>query len=290
MAGLDHKTIADRDIDIRTALHEGDAIIRDAHVAGADGSQVVQRRTALVDRVLRELHGRLTTSGPMPGLIATGGYGRGELNPQSDIDIMFLCRDQADRQRAPEMLYQLWDGGTGRGLQRTHGPGMRRACAAGHQDTHVAHRIQAHRMRRSSLRLLPESNAQRCILLEGLFVHYRKGRRAQCRAPAVRRLRLPAGAEYQRRPRGLRDIHTAFWVAFTHFRVPSLADLIPRGILTEGRYAVFLRSRNFLWKLRNELHYLSGRRNDHLTYEMQERTAKISATGIPPICSPSNGS
>ncbi len=274
MAGLDHKTIADRDIDVRTALHEGDAIIRDAHVAGADGSQVVQRRTALVDRVLREIHGRLTASGPMPGLIATGGYGRGELNPQSDIDIMFLCRDQADRQRAPEMLYQLWDGGLDVGYSvRT----VRECVELARQDIKIRTSLIESRPIACDDPLygsfLKAMNSDVFYWKASSFITAKVAERNATRQQY-------GGSVYLREPNikegpgGLRDIHTAFWVAFTHFRVPSLVDLIPRGILTEGQYAVFLRSRNFLWKLRNELHYLSGRKNDHLTYELQERTAK----------------
>src|SRR5208337_911092 len=97
--------------DIKAMLTEEIALIRAAHFAGAGGSEVVQRRTGLIDRTLREAHGRLSAVGTMPSLVAIGGYGRGELNPYSDIDIMFLCRDEADRKRSPELLYMLWDAG-----------------------------------------------------------------------------------------------------------------------------------------------------------------------------------
>ena len=59
-----------------------------------------------------------------------------------------------------------------------------------------------------------------------------------------------------------------------HFRVSSIADLVSAGVITFNQYAVFLRSRNFLWRVRNEIHYLSGRKNDHLTFDLQEQAAK----------------
>src|SRR5512142_2317205 len=92
-------------------LAEENAVIREAHLAGAGGSEIVQRRTGLIDRTLREARDRFAASGPMPSLVAIGGYGRGELNPFSDIDIMFLCRDEEERKRTPELLYLFWDTG-----------------------------------------------------------------------------------------------------------------------------------------------------------------------------------
>ena len=88
------------------------------------------------------------------------------------------------------------------------------------------------------------------------------------------------GSIYLREPNikegtgGLRDIHTALWIAFVHFRISSLSELVSKGVVTEGQYTVFSRSRNFLWNVRNELHYLSGRKNDHLTFDLQERSAR----------------
>jgi len=96
---------------IKASLEEEGAIIRSAHFSGAGGSEVVRRRTDLIDRTLCAAYGHLTAAGRMPALLAIGGYGRGELNPHSDIDIMFLCRDEKDRQRSVDLLYVLWDAG-----------------------------------------------------------------------------------------------------------------------------------------------------------------------------------
>ncbi|NTW60666.1 MAG: hypothetical protein HGA43_16060, partial [Nitrospirae bacterium] len=98
-------------VDIKSFLADEESLIRSAHFDGAGGSEIVQRRTALIDRVLKALYHPLAASGPLPVLLAVGGYGRGELNPHSDIDIMFLCRDEREREQAPRMLYELWDAG-----------------------------------------------------------------------------------------------------------------------------------------------------------------------------------
>ena len=104
---------------IKAKLEEEGAIIRSAHFSGAGGREVVQRRTELIDRTLRDAHDRLTGAGAMPALLAIGGYGRGELNPHSDIDIMFLCRDETDRQRSAGAAVHALGRRHGRGIQRS---------------------------------------------------------------------------------------------------------------------------------------------------------------------------
>ncbi len=86
---------------LKDYIREESAVIREAHASGASGAEVVRRITGLIDRVLLEAHSRLSGTGRMPALLAIGGYGRGELNPHSDVDIMFLCRDESDRKRVP---------------------------------------------------------------------------------------------------------------------------------------------------------------------------------------------
>ncbi len=259
---------------IKAMLDEEGAIIRGAHSAGAGGGEVVQRRTGLIDRTLRDACNRLSANGPMPALLAIGGYGRGELNPHSDIDIMFLCRDEKDRQRSLELLYILWDAGMDLGYSvRT----INECVSLARQDIKV----------RTSLiesRLLAGDPALYHTFIgamqSGVFYWKPSDFIQEKIAERVATRQKYGGSIYLREPNikecegGLRDIHTAFWVAFVHFRVASLGELVGKTVITGGQYAVFLRSRDFLWRVRNEIHYLSGRKNDHLTFDLQERAAK----------------
>ncbi len=258
---------------LKAFLNEEDAVIKESHFAGATGNEVVQRRTTLIDRVLREAHNRLALSGPMPELLAIGGYGRGELNPHSDIDIMFLCGDEAERKRSPELLYMLWDAGLDVGYSvRTE----KECVPLARQDIKIRTSLIESRLiagnpshYRSFLKLM---QSEVFYWKTPAFINEKISERTATRQKY-------GGSIYLREPNvkegagGLRDFHTAFWIACVHFRIASLADLVPLRVITEGQYAVALRSRNFLWGVRNELHYLSGRKNDHLTFDLQEQAA-----------------
>ena len=273
MTPLNQQANPSFDRGFRAFRDEENALIRESHFAGAPGSEIVQRRTGLIDRMLREAYGVLAAQHAMPTLLAIGGYGRGELNPHSDIDIMFLCRDEEEAKRSPEILYQLWDAGLDVGYSvRT----VKECVTLGRQDIKI----------RTSLlesRLIAGDPA-----LYDLFLRTMQSEMFYGKADAFIREKLAdrnatrlkyGGSLYLREPNvkegagGLRDLHTALWIAFVRFRVASLAELASRGIITEGQYAVVLRSRNFLWTVRNELHYLSGRKNDHLTFDLQEQAA-----------------
>lgn len=275
MNELNQKTAFTSAGGIRALLVEEGEGIRRAHFGGAGGNEVVQRRTSLIDRALREAHAFLTaTGGLLPALLAIGGYGRGELNPHSDIDIMLLCRDEKDRERAPELLYLLWDAGLDVGYSvRT----AKECLSLARQDIKI----------RTSL--LESRLIAGDPVLYGSFLNAMRSEVFYWKASAFLTEKISernatrrkfGGSLYLREPNikegegGLRDFHTALWVSFVHFRVSSLAELVARGVITDGQYAVFQRSRGFLWRLRNEMHYLSDRKNDHLTFDLQERTAQ----------------
>jgi [protein-PII] uridylyltransferase len=259
--------------DIKSFLADEGAIIRTAHFAGASGSDVVQRRTALIDRVLGKIYADQNKNGALPGLLAIGGYGRGELNPHSDIDIMFLCRDDADRQRAPLVLYQLWDAGLDVGYSvRT----VRECVSLAQQDIKIRTSLLESRLIAGDPGLyasfLRSMRSDVFYWRASAFIAEKAAERNATR-------RKFGGSIYLREPNikegdgGLRDFHAAFWIATVHFRSSSFAEVLAASGITEGQYAVFLRSRSFLWRLRNELHYLSNRKNDHLTFDLQERAA-----------------
>lgn len=260
--------------DIKAFLTEEESLIKSAHFGGAGGNEVVQRRTALIDRALKSLYLPLTASTPMPVLIAVGGYGRGELNPFSDIDILFLCRDEGEREQAPRMLYALWDAGLDIGYSvRT----VDECIDLSRNDTKI----------RSSLlesRLIAGEPARYRDYLKQMQaeVFYRKPQSYITEKIAERnttRLKY-GGSLYLREPNikesegGLRDFHSAGWLAFTRFRVSSFAELVNQGVIPSGEFTAFLRARNYLWRLRNEIHYLSGRKNDQLTFDLQDSAAR----------------
>jgi [protein-PII] uridylyltransferase len=250
------------------------ASIRSAHFAGASGNEVVERRTALIDRVLSDAYAQVAAAGTMPALLAIGGYGRGELNPYSDIDIMFLCRDNTDRQRAPQLLYLLWDAGLDVGYSvRT----IKDCVSLAQQDIKIRTSLLESRLIAGDTGLyesfLTAMRSETFYWKASSFITEKISERVATRQKF-------GGSIYLREPNikecegGLRDFHTALWIAFVHYRISSFSQLVTQGIITEVQYARFLRSRSFLWRLRNEIHYLSNRKNDHLTFDLQERTAK----------------
>jgi len=274
MNGPEHTMTTIQAGGIKAMLDEEGAIIRCAHFSGAGGSEVVRRRTDLIDRTLRDAYERLGAAGPMPALLAVGGYGRGELNPHSDIDIMFLCRDEQDRQRSLELLYILWDAGMDLGYSvRT----INECVSLARRDIKVRTSLIEARLLAGDPALY---NAFLSAMQSEVFYWKPSDFIQEKIAERVANRRKYGGSIYLREPNikecegGLRDIHTALWIAFAHFRVASLGELVGKTVINGGQHAVFLRSRDFFWRVRNELHYLSGRKNDHLTFDLQERAAK----------------
>jgi [protein-PII] uridylyltransferase len=262
------------DTPIKTFLADEESLIRSAHFDGAGGNEIVQRRTALIDRTLRAVYLPLMETGSMPVLLAIGGYGRGELNPYSDIDIMFLCRDEREREQAPRMLYALWDAGLDIGYSVRTVP---ECIDLSRQDNKIRTSLLESRL------LAGDADSYRSYLQKmQAEVFYRKPQTYISEKIAERGTMRQkyGGSVYLREPNikesagGLRDFHSARWLAFTHFRVSSFSELVSQDVISAGQLAIFLRSRNFLWRLRNEVHYLTGRKNDHLTFDLQETTAR----------------
>lgn len=260
--------------DIKSFLQEEEALIRSAHFTGAGGGEVVQRRTALIDRSLKAIYRSIAATGSLPLLIAVGGYGRGELNPYSDIDILFLCRDERERQQTPRMLYALWDAGLDIGYSvRT----ISECIDLSRNDSKIRTSLLESRLLAGDPARYQEYQQQ---MQAEIF--YRKPQNYITEKIAERnssRLKY-GGSLYLREPNikesagGMRDFHSAGWLAFTRFRVSSLSGLVSQGIITSGQLATFFRARNFLWRLRNEIHYLSGRKNDQLTFDLQDSAAR----------------
>lgn len=268
----------------RDYLNEArDRLMRD-HLSGASGTAIVDRWTRVVDHVVCALfeaardtyRERNTTLDQRCALIAQGGYGRGELNPWSDIDLLFLYPHRTDayvETVTESVLYALWDTGM------TVGQAVRsvRDCVAlASADFKVKTSLLDTRFLTGDedfYRTFQESmerdvfwrNVPRFIrekVEENEERHHRHGDAVYLVEP-----HLKDGEG------GLRDIHTATWLAKVKFKVHSLEELVVKSVLTPSELREILAARDFLFRVRNALHFLSGRHQDQLTFEHQPRIA-----------------
>ena len=268
----------------REALSTGLGSLKVLHDGGASGQVAVQTHARLVDSMLQALF-RLadadaTREGLAPSpvvLMALGGYGRGELHPSSDVDIMVIY----DVELVPyvqrvtqEILYTLWD----LGLQVGHSLRSVGDCVAmARTDFPSRTSMLEARFLAGSRRLF---NRFRRVLSENVYRRDFAQFLETTLAERDARYRKYGGSPYIGEPNikesagGLRDMHTAMWLGATKFRARTLRELSARGVITSREQALADEALTFLWRVRNELHFLAGHKNDVLSREVQPLIAK----------------
>ncbi|MFQ6006353.1 MAG: [protein-PII] uridylyltransferase, partial [Woeseia sp.] len=230
------------------------------------------------DRVLIRLWRK--HSGPLrdcAALVAVGGYGRGELHPSSDVDVMLLLgkRLRADSERVlSTFLTSLWD----LGLDIGHSVRNVKQCQQeARADITVATTL-------IEARLLdgPESlfAAMKDAVSADKLWSSAKFFEAKRREQIERHHRYDDTAyrlepNVKGSPGGLRDIQMIGWVAKRHFGVRTLDELVAHDFLTPGQVRVLNDGQAFLWRVRFGLHVLTGRREDRLLFDHQTRLAKL---------------
>jgi len=259
-------------------------LLRHYHLDGASGRDIVRGYTGVMDHLVRALFNAATASYasryPMLDqrctIVAQGGYGRAELNPCSDIDLLFLYPHKLEpyvETVAEKILYTLWDTGltVGHAL-RNVSECVRLAASELKVKTALldaryiggderlygefAAAMDAQVLKRNAARFYKEK------LAENTERHQRYGDSVYLLEP-----QLKEGEG------GLRDLHTAMWMAKVKFRTNDVAELVHKGVITERERAELEAARDFLWRVRNALHFLSGQHQDQLTFEYQERIA-----------------
>ncbi|MGO9948406.1 MAG: nucleotidyltransferase domain-containing protein, partial [Steroidobacteraceae bacterium] len=262
----------------RQVLDRGTELLKDRFVADDAIEDLVRDRARLVDIALRAAW--LRHAGKFAddlALIAVGGYGRGELHPSSDIDIMVLLpkSDSADWQPDIErFLTFLWD----IGLEVGHSVRSIDDCQSESlADISVATTLFEARllcgpeslfagMRRAlaSDRLWTSQDFFEAKVKEQIERHHRYFDTAYNLEPNVKSS-----------PGGLRDIQTIGWVAKRHFGTDTLDELVAHGFLTREELRKLKAGQSFLWKVRFGLHVLTGRREDRLLFDYQIKLAKL---------------
>jgi len=259
--------------------------IRLKHYSGGGGREICAQRASLVDIVLRHLLDAAQETNadgpqlPKLALVAIGGYGRGELNPFSDVDIMFLHDDGA-KQLDPrindivqQILYMLWDVG----------------FKVGHSTRSISDAIKHANSDMLSKTALLES---RYIAGdESLFEKFRTTFVEKCVEKHVEEYiaqRVDNQAErhekfghtvYLQEPNikngcgGLRDYQNLLWISFFKERVQTTAGLVEKKLLNEAERRQLDRAYDFLLRIRTELHYLNKRTTDVIILSQQLQIA-----------------
>ena len=262
----------------RQVLDRGTELLKERFVADEAIEDLVRDRSRLVDITLRAAWIRHT--GKFAGdlaLVAVGGYGRGELHPSSDIDIMVLLpkSDSADWQPDIErFLTFLWD----IGLEVGHSVRSIDDC----QRESLADISVATTLFEARLLAGPESlfaGMRRALAPDRLWSS-QDFFEAKVREQTERHHRYFDTAynlepNVKSSPGGLRDIQTIGWVAKRHFGTDTLDELVAHGFLTREELRKLKAGQSFLWKVRFGLHVLTGRREDRLLFDYQIKLAKL---------------
>ena len=271
---------------LRDALAAGRDEVRQRFTADNDGRRAAGELAFLIDQLLRSLH-EFTTSRVFPlanpsvaerlALVAVGGYGRGELAPHSDIDILFLLPYKLTphgEQVIEYLLYLLWDLGLKIGhATRSVDECIRQAKA----DMTIRTALLESRFLDGDQKLFQELRqrfAKDVVAATGLaFVEAKLAERKE-------RHRRMGNSRYALEPNikegkgGLRDLHALFWIAKYLYKVDDIATLIDRGVFTQPEVASFEKAEAFLWSVRFHLHNLVGRPEDRLTFDLQPELAR----------------
>jgi len=252
--------------------------IKDLHRQGTSGTDVVHEITEMTDtlilKLFRSILGDIAEDRALPemALIAVGGYGRGELNPFSDIDIMFLHtgkNPQAVEEISQKLLYFLWD------MRLDVGYSVRTisdCIEMGKSDSTVRTAMLDSRFLAGSKALFDDfwKNFQKQILSKGSDAFIKdKLQESEARRGKYGSSVYILEPNIKESEGGLRDIQTAVWVAKLKYKITTMRELIIKGVLSEDEVASFEAAKSYLWRLRNELHYLSGRKNDQITFDAQ---------------------
>jgi [protein-PII] uridylyltransferase len=242
---------------------------------------LVTARAQFVDCLLAKLWCQHQLDEEQLSLIAVGGYGRKELHPYSDVDILVLTQAQTTiltEQKISAFITQLWDvkldiGSSVRSVQEC----LKQAI----KDITVATSLMEMRPICGD----PALPAQLIPLLnEDVFWTSSKFFIAK-REEQSQRHQQYHGAAYtlepnlKSNPGALRDIQTIAWVAKRHFKADSLEQLVTDDYLTRNEYFELLECQDFLWRMRFALHFVAGRNENRLLFDYQGDVAKLMGFG-----------
>lgn len=282
-AELDHTSLASA---LRRLLKRETERLRMRQALGLGGGEIAAARSDVIDLVVqRSCREAAEAADPAAkrelaqcAVVALGGYGRRELSPGSDVDLLFLHPGTGSKAVAAfveRVLMTLWDAG----LTVGHSFRSVRECAAvSRGDLHSRTALVEARWVTGS-RGLVETLKRRLEVALGGGRAGRDGFLARMRRDWKERLARHGEAvcvlepQLKEGPGGLRDLHAVLWVAHARYGTRGLAPLEAMGLVEPRDAAAVRAAYDFLLRVRNEAHFATGRKTDLLTLDLQAELA-----------------
>lgn len=261
---------------IRTALAVADQRLAEQFWNGAPVAGLVKARATVVDQILVLAWDELLAGHAAAALVAVGGFGRGELHPHSDVDLMILLDapepDLALRESIEAYFALLWDAGLYLGHSVRTVPQCAEQAVA---DVVIATNLMESRLlagNRALFEAMVSTNASSNIWPGPAFFEAKYNEQLD-RHARFHDTAYNLEPNIKEGPGGLRDIQMISWVFRRHFGTPDLHGLVEHGFLTEFEYDELQVGQQFLWRVRFALHLLAGRAEDRLLFDYQREIA-----------------
>jgi len=262
---------------LKDAIQSGQSAIQQAFEDGADTLETVNTRAHFIDQLLiHSFNSFFSDCDQSIALVAVGGYGRAELHPASDIDLMLLLGEKETgktKEKLEQFLMLLWDSK----LEIGHSVRTVDECIeeATNDITVITNLMEARLLTGSHDlfdRMMQETGPDKIWPSKAFFEakldeqtqrHRKFGDTAYNLEPNIKE-----------NPGGLRDLQMIGWVAKRHFGTRILRELVDHNFLSQSEYEALRECQIYLWKIRIHLHYLTGKHEDRLLFDFQRELAK----------------
>ncbi len=260
---------------LKSQLQTGEQNLQAELAAGKAVDQLVKERAIQVTQVLRISWQKLLKDTGELALVAVGGFGRGELHPYSDIDLLVLSEDQlnqASQSNLETWIGVLWDAG----LVVSHSVRSLQTCYQQAQaDVTITTNLMEARLLAGNDQLY--QLMQRQIAVDQMWAaddfFAAKLAEQQQRHASFDDTAYRLEPNIKEGPGGLRDIQTIAWVARRYFGDADLATLVGHGFLLPDEYNELIKARNFLWHVRWINHTITNRAEERLLFAQQKQLA-----------------
>lgn len=261
----------------KQAIAENNQQLDQRFIQGESIRALVKDRSDFFDALLARAWRCFVIGDRSLSLVAVGGYGRGELHPKSDIDLLVLSEhplDDAQSEVISNFITLLWDLGLKVGhAVRT----LSEAIEAARNDLTIITNVIESRTLAGDYSLLPSllhSTRPEEMWPSDTYFEAKVSEQRQ-RHERNDNTEYNLEPNVKNAPGGLRDIQTIAWVAKRHFGEGDLTALHRRGLLTDMEYSLLKNGEAFLWRVRYGIHMLSKRPEERLQVDIQRELASI---------------